>query len=165
MIYAQYLKSLLLHKWYVFLAGRKTGVRLWTLIIHDWSKFLPREFLPYARHFFGDASKGEYEFGKAWLHHLQVNRHHPEHWILHSNGNTSYLPMPERDVREMVADWMGASKAYTGSWDMAEWIRNTMPERDEEMHPLTIDRTNAVLTDLGYMFTDYPWMCLYPGDE
>ena len=163
MIYLQYLKSLLLHKWYVFLAGRKTGVRLWTLIIHDWSKFLPVEFGPYARHFFGDGDKEA--FDRAWLHHLHVNRHHPQHWILHNDDDgIAYLPMPERDVREIIADWMGASKAYTGSWDMAEWISNNMPRRDNEMHPLTVERTHDVLIEQGYVFTDNcPWICIWAG--
>jgi hypothetical protein len=28
----------IMHKWFVFLAGFKTGAPLWRLIIHDWSK-------------------------------------------------------------------------------------------------------------------------------
>jgi hypothetical protein len=31
------------------------------------------------------------------------------------------LPMPEKYVREMVADWCGAGRAYTGRWDVAGW--------------------------------------------
>jgi hypothetical protein len=33
------------------------------------------------------------------------------------------LPMPEKFVREMVADWMGAGRAITGRWDVNDWYR------------------------------------------
>jgi hypothetical protein len=41
------------HKWFVLLAGLKTGAPLWRLIIHDWSKFTPAERGPYVRPFYG----------------------------------------------------------------------------------------------------------------
>ena len=50
MKYLAYLKKLLLHKWFVFLECLKMGMPLVGLI-HDWSKFLPDEFIPYARYF------------------------------------------------------------------------------------------------------------------
>jgi hypothetical protein len=40
---------LLLHKWYVFLAGRRLKVPFWRLVVHDLSKFSPAEFRHYAR--------------------------------------------------------------------------------------------------------------------
>ena len=51
--HALYLRYLLRHKWFVFQAGRKTGAPLWRLILHDWSKFTPAEWAPYARMFYG----------------------------------------------------------------------------------------------------------------
>ena len=53
MIYLDQLKSVLIHKWYVFLAGQLTGVPLWQLIIHDWSKFTPTELFGYAGNILG----------------------------------------------------------------------------------------------------------------
>jgi hypothetical protein len=35
------------------------------------------------------------------------------------------LPMPEKYVREMVADWMGAGRAITGRWEVAQWYAKT----------------------------------------
>lgn len=35
------------------------------------------------------------------------------------------LEMPERYAREMVADWMGAGRAITGRWEVAEWYAKT----------------------------------------
>jgi len=48
----QYLKKLLRHKWFTFLECRKLGIP-WRGLVHDWTKFLPDEFRPYARWFYG----------------------------------------------------------------------------------------------------------------
>ena len=40
------------------LCGRtETKAPIWLLIIHDWSKFLPDEFFPYAQYFYGEDLK------------------------------------------------------------------------------------------------------------
>jgi hypothetical protein len=160
MIYWQYLKSLLRHKWYVFKAGRLLKVPFWRLIIHDWTKFLPIEFINYAQWHFG--KKNKRGWAKAWGHHQNHNPHHPEHWLLSWRGAPDFydgigkhvsegvvvLPMPMTYVREMVADWMGASREYTGSWDMAAWLNkegNRMRLHDE-----TVILLNMVLNEIGY---------------
>lgn len=71
-------------------------------------------------------------FEKAWNHHQKLNKHHWQYWILFSDRadptakyRYSLLPMPDKYVREMVADWMGAGRAITGSWEFAHWyVRN-----------------------------------------
>lgn len=114
------------HKFFVFLAGLKTGAPIWNLIIHDWSKFTPSEYPHYQRQFFGD--KGDPKgFAVAWLHHQNYNPHHWEYWITRSgHGKGAFfdniLDMPEWAVREMIADWMGAGRAYEGQWpDINNW--------------------------------------------
>jgi hypothetical protein len=127
----------------VFLAGLKVGsIPLWRLIVHDWSKFLPIEFLPYARYkpYFGGDKAPEHAqlaFDRAWLHHQNFNPHHWQYWILvyDDEGQNTSLPIPEAYLREMVADWMGASMAYTGSWDMTEWLAKSLPRVGRYMHP------------------------------
>lgn len=115
--YASYLAR---HKWFVFLAGLKTGAPIWRLIIHDWSKFMPCEWLPYAEYFYGQ--KNQIAFDRAWLHHQHLNPHHWQHWVLNEDcGDLKCLPIPEHFVREMVADWAGAGRAITGSWDILPW--------------------------------------------
>lgn len=124
----RYFWATIRHKWFVLVASFKTGLPLWRALVHDLSKFTRAELPHYNRQFFGD--KGDPEgFASAWLHHQNCNPHHWEYWITrsdHSHGGSKAeggcLPMPLIYVREMVADWMGASKAYTGSWDMAEWL-------------------------------------------
>lgn len=32
------------------------------------------------------------------------------------------MEMPKAYAAEMVADWLGSSYVYTGSWDMEEWL-------------------------------------------
>lgn len=58
-----YLKYVLRHKWFVFVAGLRRGVPLWQLLVHDLSKFRPDEWRPYAEWFYG------YE-GGSW-HQIQ----------------------------------------------------------------------------------------------
>lgn len=41
----------------------------------------------------------------------------------------SPLPMPEKYAREMLADWLGASRAYEGKWPVSLeswgwWVKN-----------------------------------------
>lgn len=109
------------HKWFVFLAGLKIGVPIYLLILHDWTKFLPCELPHYQRQFYGKADQ-PLKFSYAWNHHQKNNKHHWEYWIPttgHNRGgykDGEPLPMPRRYVLEMVADWMGASRAYEGRW-------------------------------------------------
>lgn len=165
MIYWQQLKSLLIHKWLVFQAGRLTGVPLWRLVIHDWSKFTPTEFFRYARYKYGDGTNEEWAIG--WLHHLHYEAHHPEHWIILWHGSpdfysgiggkdiaayVSILPMPELFVREMIADMHGTSKQITGSWDISKWLNENGPKI--HFHDETITLIDAIMYEIGYNLTD-----------
>lgn len=130
------------HKWFVFVAGLKTGAPLWRLLIHDWSKLTPAEWSAYVETFYQpldpSIGRGEGEtevdfvdrliaerkarFNAAWLHHQHRNPHHWQHWLLRADdGWVKPLPMPEHFAREMVADWMGAGRAITGEWEVGSW--------------------------------------------
>jgi hypothetical protein len=118
-VYIKYLKTLLRHKWFVFLEGLKIGCNPFLLFIHDSSKFLPDEFVAYARSFAGpwkysDRPKDVIEaFDRAWLFHQHRNKHHWQHWILTQDDDpTMCVEMPVKYVLEMVADWRGAGRAY-----------------------------------------------------
>lgn len=145
----KYFWATLRHKWFVFLACLRMGVPLWRAIAHDWSKFTPEELPHYDRQFFGD--KGDPRgFAQAWLHHQNHNPHHWEYWITrsdHSKGASGAvngcLYMPETYVREMIADWLGASRAYTGSWNMRDWLEKNLPRI--KVHPGTRERITALL--------------------
>lgn len=210
------------HKYFVFVAGLRTGAPLWRLVIHDWSKFLPSEAWHYGRQFYGDASEPQ-AFNRAWLLHQNRHPHHWEYWLPRTSGvgkrqsgqrfgryllrddrglvwivdtftgeRVGYyvakstaaalnghsqrrpgpalsvkdlltlpehadivvqmsviadflndhvpmpLPMPEWAAREMVADWMGASRAYDGRWPTAAHWPWWEAKRDViHLHPAT----------------------------
>jgi hypothetical protein len=118
----RYFSDVARHKWFVFRAGLKTGAPLWRLLIHDWSKLTPVEWGPYVRTFYAGDLVRPGEFDRAWLHHQHRNPHHWQHWLLRlDDGPTEALRMPVPLVREMVADWMGAGRAITGRWGVADW--------------------------------------------
>lgn len=120
--YASYIAR---HKWFVLRAGLKTHAPLWRLLIHDWSKMTPAEWGPYVRSFYGKEGRTpevRSAFDGAWLHHQHNNPHHWQHWVLRQdNGEVKVIQMPEKFVREMIADWAGAGRAITGKWEVATW--------------------------------------------
>ncbi len=174
MIYLKQLKSVLIHKWHVFQAGKLTGVPLWRLIIHDWSKFTPTELFGYAGNTGGSTDKERW--AKAWLHHFHLNPHHSEHHILSWCGNLEFYdeigqgiapfvtlrPMPETYVREMIADMMATSKRVIGSYDIAHWLNQNGPKM--HLHDETIALIDKVMKEIGYAtYTDNcDWSWIWP---
>lgn len=98
----KYLKYVLRHKWFVFIECCKLGIPI-RGILHDWSKFRPSEWFPYADYFYGDerpareiprgalAGMGifpytreevEEAFDIAWNLHQKRNDHHWQFWLL-----------------------------------------------------------------------------------
>lgn len=94
----KYLRYVARHKRFVFEEGRKLGLGLWQLLVHDWSKFLPSEWNPYVRFFYGEkgtpiqrrdktgyykpTDTGDADFDFAWLLHQKRNPHHWQWWCL-----------------------------------------------------------------------------------
>lgn len=150
MKHLKYLNYVLRHKWFVFQAGLKTGVPIWRLIIHDYTKFSRAEWTPYVNRFFSgragteDKSRDDEAFKAAWLHHWNHNPHHWEYW----DGALAANVMPEQFAREMVADWMGAGRAITGSWDLTDWYNKTKDR--QRLHPRTRGFVEYLLRQLGY---------------
>jgi hypothetical protein len=141
---AQYVLLALIHKVYVLRAGWQTRAPLWRLLIHDWTKFAPAELPHYGRQFFGD--KGDPDgWQRAWVHHQNHNPHHWDYWVNRTitkgpkGGQQAVgVLMPQWVVREMVADWMAASRAYEGRWptlDSWPWLERQMPTLRQFMHP------------------------------
>ena len=125
----KHLNALVEHTIYVREAGKRLHVPPEQLRIHDQSKFSYDEFVAYADHFHGDDPDPN-SFVDAWLHHIHHNPHHWQHWMFpdgytpkNSSVENGIVAMPGYYATEMVADWMGASMAYTGSWDMTDWLR------------------------------------------
>lgn len=154
MKHLRYLRYVLHHKWYVMLACFRRGL-YWQGIIHDWSKFLPDEWFPYAEFFYGvtysDAERDRAKrigiylphpdeartaFNFAWLKHQHRNPHHWQHWILREDSGKEYLmEMPKKYRLEMLCDWEGAGIAITGKREYDQWyLKNADKIR---LHPAT----------------------------
>lgn len=113
----KYLWYLIRHKWYVFLECIRFRIPLRGLI-HDWSKFLPCEWMPYTLSFYGPWKYKDRPqwlidaFDRAWLHHIHRNPHHWQHWLLvQDDDENKILPMADEDAIEMVCDWRAMSRA------------------------------------------------------
>jgi hypothetical protein len=150
-------KSVNLHIAYVREAGAKLGVPSEQLEAHDQSKFSIAEFPYYARQFHGDHGDPD-GFAQAWLHHLHNNPHHWQFWMFPdgfvprgSKVENGVIEMPYNYALEMIADWMGASFAYTGSWDMSEWLFKNIPKIT--LHSNTAEYVRQTLDALGYADT------------
>lgn len=133
MKHLEYARYILRHKYFVFLECIRLGI-LWRGLIHDLSKLLPDEWLPYASHFYGRArdERAGYDrshdlddeaFNIAWLKHIHRNKHHWQFWLLQFDGGPPMaLPMPLVYCKEMLADWRGAGRAQ-GYSDARAWYK------------------------------------------
>ena len=159
----KYLWLTIRYKIYVFRAGLKTGAAapwackgpapIWRLLIHDLSKFTPKEVSHYVRYFSGEDPDG---YNRIRNHHAKSNPHHWEYWVPLTGGycgeDLKPLPMPMWAVRLMVADWCGASKAYDGfyPWELMlfddwRWFRNNWPKMEVLMHDDTLKHLEEVM--------------------
>jgi hypothetical protein len=161
----KYLQSLINHITYVREAGLQIGVNPQQLAEHDASKFSLQEFPQYARQYAGDSGDPD-GWANAWLHHIHHNPHHWQYYIFPdgyspkgSKVENGAVPMPPHFALEMVADWMGASMAYTGSFDMTDWLVKNMSRI--RLHSETADFVNNTLDMLGY--ADVVWMQRWAG--
>lgn len=126
----QYFKYVLRHKWHVLIEGLKLDVPIWILILHDWDKFLPDEWIPYAQCFYAPNGAKQYKpddsFSIAWALHQHRNKHHWQYWL-----NADDYPLPHSPV--MVWDKGNASiidiyKRKVYNWNGEISIREPMPE-------------------------------------
>lgn len=138
----EYLWYIIRHKYFVFIECRKLNVPLWAAITHDWQKFTPTEWKPYALSFYGPWKYKERPgwlveaFDRAWLHHQHCGPHHWQYWILREDsGKVKALKMPDKYQREMLADWHGAGRAISGKNNTVEWY---LKEREKiQLHSET----------------------------
>lgn len=123
---------LLQHKWLVFIEACKLGIP-WRGLVHDLSKFSPREWRPRVAalgrrsqdfqdesgYYVSERVPDELAFG--WLHHYHYNPHHWQWWVVMLDGKVhKVLPMSDEYRREMLADWLAVSR-MPGRQKMIPW--------------------------------------------
>lgn len=103
----QYLRYVIRHKWFVFLASFKVGAPIWIAVLHDWDKFLPDEWFAYVAYFYGPKVQDggwfilndkneripkmiappdvQRAFDYAWNLHQKRNKHHWQFWLLRND--------------------------------------------------------------------------------
>lgn len=147
----KYLWITIKHKWFVLIAGIKIGCPIYRLITHDLSKFSFKEFPYYGNFFFGNKTKEE-KFKRAWVHHQNSNDHHWEYWIPRTShdklkgDDNKPITMDKNAILEMIADWIGASRAYEGKWPKLEnwwWYKNRF--NDIVVNKYTYDNISMLL--------------------
>ena len=143
----RYLRYVLVHKWFVFLAGLQIGPERWyqwplwiiQLALHDWDKFTPVEWRGYKRRF----DKGndftlmadDPAYHMAYHMHMKRNKHHWEWWVsVRAAGKTRVLPMDANSRREFLADMRGQGRTV-GQPDIAPWYKANQDEM--QLHPDT----------------------------
>lgn len=145
----------------MFLECCKVGL-YWRGVVHDWQKFTPTEWFPYAESFYGAYAYDQRPpvlvdaFNRAWLHHIHHGgEHHWQHWILREDsGKTLLLEMPDRYRQEMICDWIGAGRAM-GKYDPMDHYREvktwyTANREKIQLNPVT---RRAVERELNLFFS------------
>lgn len=169
-----YLRYVLRHKFYVFVEGRRLGVPIWMLLFHDWDKFLPEEWFPYARTFYeANGSKKKYaetpEFAHAWMKHQHRNKHHWQWWV-----QVDGLPL--RNTRTLIWDRGTLGRLFYNDWtesmymseELLEWNRvDTDPMPDVYRREMLADwrgagRAQGYNDTLGWYIKNCDKMILHP---
>ena len=153
--YWSYLKYLIKHKFWVFYAAKKfkLDVSTWRLLVHDMSKFLPGEFVSYAKAFYDINGNFDYVesnwFMKNWNYHQKRNKHHWQYWVLIlDRGDIVTIKIPKKYLTEMIADWLGAGKTITGKWDIANWF-----EKNKDI--IIMENTSKQMIESIIKYLDY----------
>ena len=157
----KHLKTILTHKYYVFLECRKYGLYRRGLT-HDLSKFSPTEFINSVKYYRGgtspiNVSKEEIGYSLSWQHHKGRNTHHHVYWCDNfDDGDITIIPMPFLDCIECICDYYAAGKAYEGKdytyYDELVWFRNKITPNGKlhmAMHPYTAEFIHSVIYNLA----------------
>lgn len=152
-----YAKYVARHKWFVLQACRAVKVSALRGLAHDLSKLLPSEWFPYVHCFYTPDGSKQYnetpEFNLAWCLHQKRNPHHWQFWtVLMDRGEIVALEMPEKYVREMIADWIGAGRAITGKNEVASWYGKNWYKMI--LHPSTRMLVEELLEPFGFRTAD-----------
>lgn len=115
-----HIKTVIKHKYYVFIAMKDCGRPLRGLL-HDISKFSLSEFSESVKYYQQgkrspiEAAKEDKGYSDAWFHHKGRNKHHSQYWVDISFGEIKPCKIPYEILIEHICDTIGAGKAYMGN--------------------------------------------------
>ena len=154
-----HLKTITVHKARVMKYCFRVGLYRQGLL-HDLSKYGPREFLVGAKYYQGNRSPNEAErlaagYSSAWLHHKGRNKHHLEYWVDYApeqGYRMGGMEMPVRYVAEMFCDRVAASQTYLKEkyTDASPWEYYERSRDHYLLHP----NTQSLLEKLLLMLRD-----------
>ncbi len=128
---------------------------------HDDSKYSEEEYGAYDDYFFSGTERTADQkkaFSEAWLHHIHENPHHWEHWVLCDGRRFRVFSMPDRYVKEMVADWASFALCSKDPFELRKFwakkkdsylLHGKTRERVEELLPLAVDAVGRILARRG----------------
>ena len=156
-----HLGTIFKHKWWVFYYACKLGIP-WRGFVHDMSKFHPTEFWESVKYWTGTSSpiprcKSDKGYSLAWQHHKGHNAHHYEYWVDNLDQGGVPIKMPWNDLLELVADYLGAGRAYSGpkftlKGEYAWWQNQLKIGEKTKMHKNTKDMVGFIF----HMFAEDP---------
>lgn len=119
----------------------------WQIVLkHDASKSDPEEYDAYDNYFYGNKSfENTQKFNLAWLHHIHVNPHHWQHWVLFNDEpkeGTICLDMPYNYIIEMICDWWSFSFKTGNLSEIFNWYDK------HKAHILLSDDTREIVEDI-----------------
>ncbi len=117
-LHIKHFRTIVRHKWYTGIECFKLRL-YWQGLVHDLSKFSLCEFSESAKYYQGtrtpiDRAKEVKGHSLAWLHHKGKNKHHWHYWTDFRNGKVYSVGIPDKYLKEMACDIVGASKSYLG---------------------------------------------------
>lgn len=116
-------------------------------VAHDASKSTVEEYDAYDKYFYGRNKSYEVvnNFRLAWLHHIHVNPHHWQHWVLVNDDpkeGTIALDMPYVYIVEMICDWWSFSWKKGNLREIFSWYD------DHKEHMILSDKTRKTVEEI-----------------
>lgn len=150
-----HLWQIIKHKYYVFKYCCQFRIPIQGLL-HDLSKFSFIEFYYSCLYYKKGSSpiprmQDDFLY-KPWLHHKSHNKHHPEYWQTTKHGKLYCCKMDFNYVLEMIADWMGATKAYNRKFDIKEEYMWFCHDKNVRLH----HETRELVKNILYRLIDTP---------
>ena len=150
----KHLKTVMIHKYYVFKYMTMCGMPLEGLI-HDVSKLSPSELFTNAKYYEDgispiDVQRRELGYAKAWFHHKGRNPHHYEYWMDKFDDGCYTTRMPFRYAIEAICDSMAANKAYLKEKGNAESLFSwwNKVKQKTARHPDNVKFCNVVYSKI-----------------